>query len=294
MRVFILGLHSAIGRHLTAALGKRGHRISGTSRAKEARKDLLPYLDDYHSLQLGDAADPGWFRNSDAVIYLAHDHDRNAAQRNVEGTRAWYRSAGSAGVTRHLFCTSYSAKPDSHSTYGAVKFELETFFRANRQWLVRPGLVAGPEGLFGTMLRLVRRLPFLPLLDGGRHPMPLVAPASVSAAVIYILEHDLAPGNWNLHRPDPVSMKELLSRMRVLSGSHCRFIPVPSILPLVLLRSCEVLGIRLPMGADSIAALRENRDLRRPSHLADLKVKDPPLDEQILRLIRTAPGGRDA
>lgn len=89
-------------------------------------------------------------------------------------------------------------------------------------------------------------------------------------------------------------MKEVLSLMRVRSGSRCIFIPVPSLLPLALLRFCEALGLRLPMGADSIAALRENRTLRRPSHLADLGIEDPGLDEQILRLIQAVPGGSDA
>lgn len=286
MRIFILGLHSPIGRHLANALISRGHQVSGTSRAAEPVAEMAGRLGSYHNMHLGDEADPDWFQDIDAVLYLIHDHSHDAASRNVDGIKALFQAAFSAGVPSHMFFTSYSAKPDSRSAYGAVKFELESFFRKHNQWVVRPGLVAGASGLFSTLLRLVQKFPILPLPDGGRAPVPLVAPESVSDAVVHILERALPPGCWNLHQRDPVSMRKMLLCMKRLTKSRCIFIPIPAILPLCFLRFTESVGLHLPLAADSIAAMRENRNLRRPSHLADLGVAEPPLEEMIMRLVR--------
>jgi len=290
MRVCILGLHSPIGRHMAAALAARNHQVIGTSRASRPREDLASLVENYHSLHLGEAADPNWFSNVDAVVYLAHDHSRGATRRNVQGIQDWFHTASTAGANRHLFFTSYSSKAESRTDYGSIKFELESFFISRQQWIVRPGLVTSAEGLFGRMLRMVQKLPMLPLLDGGRDPVPLVALESVSTAVITILEKSMAPGSWNLHHPPPLSMKELLVCMRRLTKSHCRFIPIPAALPFALLRFTELLGLRLPLSADSIAAMKENRGIMRPSNLADLGIQDPPLKEQVTRLIRKTSG----
>ncbi|HDP95944.1 MAG TPA: NAD(P)-dependent oxidoreductase [Candidatus Aminicenantes bacterium] len=287
MRVCILGLHGMIGTGLASALFASGHQVVGTSRAAEAKPDLRPRLTDYHCLKLGQKADPTWFRNCDAVFYLAHDFSPKAAESNLSGTRDWYHSAVGAGVPRHLFFTSYSAKPGSRSTYGAVKFALETFFRSRNQWVLRPGLVAGDRGLFSLMLRLVRRLPILPVLDGGKDPVALISLGSVCLATERILCEE-SPGEWNLHHPQVVSMLEILQTMRRVMQTRCLFVPFPSFIPLSLLRLTRFLGIRLPLSADSIAAMRENRHIRRPSHLPRLGIEDPPLEEQIRRLAAKA------
>ena len=273
MRVCILGLHSVIGTGLAAALSASGHRIVGTSRAAEARPDLKPRLANYHSLKLGEKADPGWLRNCDAALYLAHDFSPKAAEINLSGTRDWYDSAVRAGVPRHLFFTSYSAKPGSRSTYGAVKFALESFFVSRHQWILRPGLVTGDRGLFALMIKMVRRLPILPVLDGGKDPVALISLESVCLATERILCEE-SPGEWNLHQPRMVSMLEMLRTMRRVIQTRCLFIPFPSCVPLSLLRLTQFLGIRLPLSADSIAAMRENRHVRRPSHLPRLGIED--------------------
>ncbi|GEM_PF-3526114 len=287
MRIGILGLHGMIGTGLAAALSARGHQIVGTSRAREATPELRPLLADYHSLKLGEPADPAWFRNCDAVLYLAHDFSHGANERNISGTRDWYASIAAAGVPRHLFYSSYSAKAGSRSAYGAVKFTLESFFLSQQQWILRPGLVTGKRGLFAFMAGMVRRLPILPVPDGGRDPLVLVSLDSVCLATERILRGQ-APGEWNLHRPEMESMREVLQIMRRVWQRRNILLPFPTWIPLGLLRLTEFLGIHLAVSADSLAALRENRKIRRPSHLPLLKIVDPPLEEQIRRLAEEA------
>ena len=280
MRLSILGLHSVIGRHLIHGLTQLGHRVSGTSRSENPLPAIAPRLEAYHSLQLGDPADPQWFQDCDAVIYLVHDHSRGAAERNINGIRSWYNTARNSGVPRHFFFTSYSAKPGSHSEYGAVKQELELFFLSENQWAVRPGLVMGHEGLFTRMVDMVRKMPLVPLLDGGWGPVPLVMAESMAPAMDRLLR-GTSPGAWNLHRPDLINMKDLLTLIRRLSGSRCRFLPVPSILPLVALRLVEALGGHFSVSADSIAAMRDYRHIKRTSHLSELGVTEPDLETVI-------------
>ncbi len=101
---------------------------------------------------------------------------------NVRGAAAVARLAAAAGVRTLVQVSSSTAAPDSLSVYGRTKFAGEQAVRGVaglRTVVLRPNLIvgAGGGGVYGRMAGMVRRLPVIPLLGGGRVTVqPIHAP----------------------------------------------------------------------------------------------------------------------
>jgi nucleoside-diphosphate-sugar epimerase len=60
------------------------------------------------------------------------------------------------------------------SEYGKTKLAIEKMLDPRKDLILKPGLVLGHGGLFGSILRMIRSLPILPLVDGGSQPLQAV------------------------------------------------------------------------------------------------------------------------
>ncbi|MCL5269792.1 MAG: NAD-dependent epimerase/dehydratase family protein, partial [bacterium] len=93
---------------------------------------------------------------------------------NVEGAAALFEAARRAGVSRWIQISSMSAHPASTSVYGRTKLAADEFLRRSapppRWTILRPSLIYGPgdQGLVAKTLRILRKLPVLPMVGSGR------------------------------------------------------------------------------------------------------------------------------
>lgn len=285
MKVFIIGINSFIGYYFAKYLKEQGIEIFGSSRSSEPKKELKSVVSSYFQLYLNDEFDSKIFSNIDVIIYCAHSHkNKNNIKLNIDGTKKWYYAARKEGVDKHLFLTSYSAKENSLSEYALIKYELETFFLKERQFVVRPGLVLGNGGLFLRMKKMIKNYPFLPLLDKGNYKVPIISIWALCEALGNIIK-DPRPMIYNIFQKEMVTMKELLQEIRLQLHSKCFFIPINSILPLIFLKSLEFFKIPFSIKSSSIIALKENQELSAKSSLDEIKVCDISLREIIQRLI---------
>jgi len=279
MNIFITGVNGFIGSHLAKHLRAKGNKIYGGSAKTVARPDLKPVLSGCSRLLLGRDFDPGIFKNIDVLIHCAYSYERkNIKSTNIEGTKKWFYAGRDMGVKRHIFLTSYSAKPGSKSDYGFIKYELETFFLQEKQLVVRPGLVLGNGGIFRKMSQVLKRFPVIPLLDGGSYDVPIISVEAVCRAIEKILSNP-GPVQYQLFQEELVSMKHLLREMKRQAGARCFFLPIPSFFPLLFLRTLETLRIPFPIKSGSLIALKENQELAHTSSLEQLGIRDKPLSE---------------
>ncbi len=262
MKVFITGIGGFIGSALARRLESRGHVVVGSSKR--------PGASVRHAL--GDAVDPKWLADADALVHAAWDLDPGASDRNRSGSVRW-REAAAATRAHALFVSSYSAYPDFPSSYGRDKAEVEASFTGARAAIVRPALVAGNGGLFRELVQRVNgsRLSLLP--DGGRPDVELVDVDDVCAAIELLLlrrapgEHDLSAGRLPL-----ADVCRAIASGLGRNGLNVVSIPTGPVLGALAL--CARLGVGTGF-RERLLGFVENSRRRRTSGLAALLGRAP-------------------
>lgn len=259
MRVFITGINGFIGRHLAAFLVEEGYVLSG-SIGKRRLDPSIKGVAEVHALPFGSTFDRAILRNIDVLIHCAHDFDPRRGGCVIEGTRSVAEAARANGTRVQVFMSSLSARPDAIGEYGATKWQLERYFREVGGVIVRPGTVIGDGGIFGRIIWLVKTLPIVPLLDGGRARMYLIGIRDLCRATAALLKEPV-PGEHNFYYPDAVTLRDL---MRITCRElHRRrlFVPLPLRLLVQLLGILEKTGIRLPIDSENLKGFAKSAEM---------------------------------
>lgn len=247
MKVFITGIRGFLGSNLAGALEARGHEVIRRSR----------------SIRLGEPVDPAAFADADTIVHCAHDFRQGMLEVNVTGSGLLF----DAGKGRHrIFVSSHSAREDAVGEYGISKYRIERIYLAGGETVVRPGLVIGSGGMFGRYLRTIRNLRILPLVDGGRDTVPVLAIADFCEAMVTLIESRRRSA-YNLFNASMPSMREIVDTVLRIEGRRALAVPLPYGLTLAAVNAAERLNVPLPFNAESLRTLRLNRT---PVHESDL------------------------
>ncbi|MCC6805858.1 MAG: NAD-dependent epimerase/dehydratase family protein [Deltaproteobacteria bacterium] len=244
--IFITGISGLIGAALDERLRADGHSITGSARP-ENRAKVQQRMPDARIVghTLGDPIDVS---GAGAVIHCAHDFTKGHRRQNVEGTQ---RIVEGSGKAHHVFLSSYSAHGGAKSEYGAVKLELERWFLARGQTIVRAGLVIGPGGLFLRLRRSIERSPVLPMLDGGRKRVAVIAIADLCGAISAIVAGG-ERGAFNLANAGLVTMAEIVEAIERAADKHPFHVPIPAKWLLFPLAIAETLRLPLPVTRENV------------------------------------------
>ena len=153
-KVLVLGGSGFIGRHVVAALVRRGITVTVPSRRRERAKHLilLPTVDVIQTDILASGVLEGLARGHDAVINLVgvlHGPDFDTP--HVKLPQAVIDACRAAGVKRLVHMSALGAAPDGPSAYQRSKGRGEQAVMAARDLEVtvfRPSVVFGPEDRF--------------------------------------------------------------------------------------------------------------------------------------------------
>jgi nucleoside-diphosphate-sugar epimerase len=273
MRIFITGINGFVARNLAAHLIGAGHTLRGSSRSPS---DLL----EVRRWEFGDPLDETMFQGDEVLIHCSHDFTRGAMYRNIDGTLALANAARRAGVRRQVFMSSLSARADARSEYGRSKFEIEKVFLERGDTIVRPGTVIGKGGLFGKMAEMIRTKSVLPLVDGGKAEMTVIAISDLCRAMGPVLGR-AEPREYNLYYPEKPTMKQLLVRLREKLGSKTLFLPTPAWMLLVPLTILRWLHIRTPIDVDNLRGYMKSKEQIHASTLSLVLEKPSTIEEAL-------------
>ncbi len=261
MKVFITGIRGFLGSNLAEALEARGHEVIGSSRDGSNEHWSTARI------RLGEPVDPAVFADADTIVHCAHDFRSGAMERNVAGSGLLFEAGRGR---RRIFVSSHSARADAAGEYGIAKYRIERIYLAGGpdagEAVVRPGLVIGPGGLFGRTLRTIRNLRVVPLIDGGRDPVPVLAIADFCEAMVNLIESGRRSA-CNLFNATMPSMREIVDTVLRIGERRALVVPVPFALALAAVKTAERLKVPLAFNAESLGTLRLNR---RPVHESDL------------------------
>ncbi|MBU3612862.1 NAD(P)-dependent oxidoreductase [Polynucleobacter sp. MG-27-Goln-C1] len=183
MKIAVTGSTGYIGKRLLLAALKRGHQVISLSRVPSSTfaTNWIKYdLGSYEPLNLP--------LDVDAIVHLAANTSFNSGLTEREEIDAAARVidiARARGI-RCIFISSQTARSDAPTTYGRIKFQIEQMVIDSGGFVIRPGLVYGgpSNGLYGELVRLVKKFHFLPLFLPG----PRIQPIHVDDLVIGILK----------------------------------------------------------------------------------------------------------
>lgn len=307
MRVLVTGGTGVIGEGLIPALVGGGHTVRLLSRGAEenARRwpsEVEPFAADVTDVSsLRGAAD-----TCGAAIHITGIVDESPPALtfegvNVQGTRNVLAEAARAGLKRFIYVSSLGAER-GQSEYHRSKFKAEELVRASSlDWLIlRPGNVYGPgDEVISTLLKLIRALPAVPVIDAGEQPFQPVWHEDLGQAILRAIETPtLKRRTLELAGAETTSMNDLIERLSALTGRQVTRVPIPSFLASLGVKLAEstnvekLLGVKLPLNDAKLKMLLEGNFIEHPSANAltkQLGVRPTSLDVGLARLADSMP-----
>lgn len=301
MKILVTGGTGVVGTATVDALVERGHVVRLLSR--HADDDVAQWPRGVEPWR-GSVADATAVRGSaadcDAVLHMAgvvaeEPPDVTFENTNVQGTHNMLREAERAGVGKFLYVSSLGADR-GESAYHRSKRKAEVLVQAYEHgWMIlRPGNVYGPgDEVISLLLKMVRSLPAVPVIDGGDQEFQPIYAADLGKALAQAVErHDLLRRALDLAGPDRTSMRDLVDRLSRITNRSVVKVPVPGALAGLAARAASAIGVDIPLGDDQLRMLAEGSVIADPSHnalLAIFKVTPTPLDEGLKQLADAQP-----
>ena len=221
--VCVFGGTGFLGRRLVRRLAAEGAtlRIAVRSPAR-ARSELpAPVLDpgsvfraDVHDRASVAAAVAGVDAVVNAVSAYVEKPGATFESVHEQGARTVAQEAAAAGVARLVLVSGIGADPQSRSPYIRARGRGELAVRQAfpGATIVRPSAMFGPgDALFGTLADLVRLLPVVPLIGGGRTRLQPVYVEDVAEGIARMLADRATAGQtYELAGPGVYTLRELV------------------------------------------------------------------------------------
>jgi len=226
-RVFVTGATGFVGRTVIQALRAEGYVVRCLVR-RGSERDLRG-VEAIERVE-GDVLSPQTLEEGmagcDAVVHLVgiireHVPTNTTFYRvHVQGTGNVVAAAASVGVRRYIHMSALGAREGARSRYHQTKWAAEEAVHAcSLPWtIVRPSVIYGRgDGFVSLLVWVVRRLPVVPLIVGGRlQPVPV---EQVAQGVARALSRPSAvKQTYEVGGPDRVTLGELVDLIGKVLG----------------------------------------------------------------------------
>lgn len=268
MRVLIFGASGFIGGYLTRYLESKGQDVIALCRSGK----VDGFSGSSFVWSFGSKLDKSiTYSNIDYAIHLAHDFSGEfGARLTIQETLSNIKSLRQLGVRHQIFYSSYSAGEHACSLYGITKFKIEHAV-SNDDFhditIVRPGLVLGDGGIYGRIHKWAKKLPIIPLPDGGYGEVPVIDIDLLCEETLNIIQAAVPNHEYNLFEKNFCTLRKLVLRAAAEHNRNPLIIPIPSRLIFWGLRIAEALKLSLPVNADNLEGFMANQGAKHISTL---------------------------
>jgi uncharacterized protein YbjT (DUF2867 family) len=238
--ITIIGGSGFLGRHITRALARAGHRI----RVAVRRPDLAGHVQPlgfpgqimpvqcnlrYPESVAAACAGADVVINLVGVLYSSGGQTFSAL--HVHGARVAARAARNAGASQFIQISAIGADADSGAEYARTKAAGEQAARDEFPGaiIIRPSIVFGPEdNFFNQFAGMARFSPVLPLIGGGETLFQPVFVGDVAEAVAKLVASGEANGKtYELGGPETMSFRQVLEYVLKVTGRKRLLLPLP-------------------------------------------------------------------
>lgn len=232
-KVLVLGGSGFVGRHLVAALARRGIRVTVPSRRRERAKHLilLPTVDvveaDINQRGVLDRL----ARGHDTLINLVGILHGDFAAAHVELPLAAVTACRSAGIERLLHISALGASPDAPSEYLRTKAKGEQAMldaTDRHVTIFRPSVIFGPEDRFlNQFAAMARWLPMLAVPCPQARFQPVYVGDVARAMAVALEDTETFGQHYELAGPREYTLKELVELVCALTHRRRLVIGLP-------------------------------------------------------------------
>jgi NADH dehydrogenase len=246
------------------------------------------------------AAISGCAKDHDVILHIAGIVDESPPEVtfqnvNVDGTRNLIKEAERARVGRFIYLSSLGADK-GESPYHKSKREAEDLVRNFRGgWIIfRPGNVYGPgDEVVSLLLKMVRTLPVIPVIDGGDDPFQPIWVDDLAHALVDAVERpDLHGKTLDIAGTETTTTNEIITRLSSITRRDPARIPVPGFLASAASAIANAVGAPFPVNDSQITMLREGNVITTPGGnalTATFKIEPTTLDAGLKKLADAQP-----
>jgi NADH dehydrogenase len=298
----VFGGTGFLGRRLVRRLAGEGATLRIAVRSPDRAPHVLSPADlDRATLLRADVHDPASVAaavaGAGAVVNAvsAYVEKPGATFESVheQGARTLAQEAAAAGVARFVLVSGIGADPESRSPYIRARGRGELAVRQAfpGATIVRPSAMFGPgDALFGALADIVRLLPVVPLIGGGRTRMQPVHVNDVAEGIARMLAEPASVGQtYELTGPHVYTLRELVGFALRFMDKRRLLLPVPFAVAKVQERLFELLP-RPPLTTGQVDLLRvDNLASGTLPGFRDLDIRPQAIEDIVPTYIGRAP-----
>ena len=281
----ITGASGFIGRHLVEHFAGHGWTVRAFQRSTECPPLACVRRIEFHMpdrIPTEEFAGLDWLIHGAVQEYGAGHRDADLV--NLASAKTLLRIARAEG-TRVIFLSTLSAHDEAASHYGRTKLHMESLFDPDRDAVLRLGLVLGHSGgLFGRIVEALRSARAVPLPDGGRQPVQILAIDDLIRVVNRVVDHSIG-GRFDVAHPEVYRIRDLYEEIMARTGANPLMVPVPLGVIGVMVRIAETLGVPCPVTSENVLGLKRMRVFDTSPTLATLGIQTSGLTESVRRLL---------
>ena len=296
MRVLVTGGTGVVGTAAVTELVRRGHSVRLLSR--NAGEDVAQWGEQVEPWPAS-VSEPERIKGSadgcDVVLHVAGIVSESPPEVtfenvNVDGTRNMISETERAGVGRFIYLSSLGADRGKSPYHQSKKRGEEVVSNFRGGWIIlRPGNVYGPgDEVVSLLLKMVRSLPIMPVIDGGTDPFQPVWVDDLASAIVAACERtDLHGKVLEIAGEEETSTNDLLDRFSELTGRSPARIPLPGFLASAGAAVAGMVGVDLPVNESQLTMLSEGNVIRTPGGnalTAVFKIEPTTLEDGLKKL----------
>lgn len=258
MKVLLTGGAGFTGSRVIPILLEKGHDVRCLVRPT-SNLDRIPV--DQVELARGS------FEESDSFLAALRGVDVliNVASLGFGHGPALIERVAKSGVRRALFVSTTAIFTKLNAPSKAIRTVAENAIRESglEYTIIRPTMIyGGPDDR--NMCRLIaylRSWPIVPVFGAGRCLQQPVFVGDVAAAAVSAAFEDRCIGQeYNISGASPLTYNEVIGTIARLLKKRRAPIHLPSGMVIALLRVAELAGLRLPVKAEQVQRLNEDKD----------------------------------